>query len=163
MKTTRALKLSFIAALGTWIFAAVRRGLRPDDAREVLAANDAFYDALNVMFTGDAAPMKAVWSHADDISYMGPQGGHEIGWETIGRMWDAQAALKLGGTVLPQGVHVNAGRSLAIVTDVEVGENTNANGETARVSIRATNVYRKENGVWKMIGHHTDLLPYMAK
>jgi ketosteroid isomerase-like protein len=31
-----------------------------------------------------------------------------------------------------------------------------------KVSIRATNIYRKENGQWKMIGHHTDLLPYLA-
>jgi len=28
------------------------------------------------------------------------------------------------------------------------------------VSIRATNVFRKEGGQWKMIGHHTDLLPF---
>ena len=30
-------------------------------------------------------------------------------------------------------------------------------------SIRATNIFRKEDGQWKMIGHHVDLLPQMAK
>jgi hypothetical protein len=29
------------------------------------------------------------------------------------------------------------------------------------VSIRATNLFRKESGAWKMIGHHTDLLPFL--
>ncbi len=28
------------------------------------------------------------------------------------------------------------------------------------VSLRATNVFSKENGAWKMIGHHTDMLPF---
>jgi ketosteroid isomerase-like protein len=32
-----------------------------------------------------------------------------------------------------------------------------------QVSIRATNLFRKENGAWKMIGHHTDLLPFLEK
>lgn len=26
-----------------------------------------FHDALNRLFTGDAAPMKAIWSHGDDV------------------------------------------------------------------------------------------------
>ena len=36
-------------------------------------------------------------------------------------------------------------------------------GEIQKVSIRATNIFRKEDGQWKMIGHHVDLLPQMAK
>jgi hypothetical protein len=31
------------------------------------------------------------------------------------------------------------------------------------VKLRATNSYRMENGVWKMVGHHTDPLPYLSK
>jgi hypothetical protein len=42
-----------------------------------------FYSALNVMFTGDAAPMKAVWSHADDVIYMGPGGEMIQGWPAV--------------------------------------------------------------------------------
>jgi ketosteroid isomerase-like protein len=122
-----------------------------------------FYSALNVMFTGDAAPMKAVWSHADDVNYMGPQGGLDVGWHTISKMWDGTAALKLGGKVEPVDIQLHVSHQLAVVCDVESGENTNANGETAKVSIRATNVFRKESGQWKMIGHHTDLLPYLAQ
>ena len=134
---------------------------RPDEA-EILAVNDKFYAALNVLFTGEAGPIKDLWSHADDTTYMGPQGGLDTGWQAISRMWDAQAALRLGGKVEPVDVHVNAGSNLAVVSNVESGENTNARGETARVSIRATNVYRKEDGNWKMIGHHTDLLHFLA-
>lgn len=41
------------------------------------------------------------------------------------------------------------------------GEDTNVPGEPGKVSIQATNLFRKEDGKWKMIGLHTDLLPYL--
>ena len=47
----------------------------------VLAANDSFYAALNEMFVGDIAPMEAVWSHADDVVFMGPNGMVRAGLE----------------------------------------------------------------------------------
>ena len=54
-----------------------------DDTQAVKAANVAFHDALNTLFTGDAAPMKAIWSHADDVTYMGPVGGMQVGWSQV--------------------------------------------------------------------------------
>jgi len=127
----------------------------------VEAANDGFYAALNVMFTGDAAPMKAVWSHAADITYMGPGGDYLAGWEAIEGEWDKQAGAMLGGHVEPSDVRITVGRDLAVISDVEVGVNENAEIGKQNVSIRATNIFRLENGEWKMIGHHTDLLPWL--
>lgn len=129
----------------------------------VLAANARFYAALNKMFTGDLAPMKAVWSHADDVTYMGPTGEFERGWSTVLKDWEGQAALKLGGRVEPAEIQLIAGQNLAVVNDYEQGENTNANGKVERLKLRATNIFRKERGQWKMVGHHTDSLPYLTK
>jgi ketosteroid isomerase-like protein len=129
----------------------------------VAAANARFYAALNKMFAGDLTPMKSVWSHADDVTYMGPTGEYEIGWSAVLKDWEGQAAAKLGGRVEPGEVHVLAGRDVAVVTDYEQGENTNADGKVERLKLRATNIYRREGGQWKMVGHHTDTLPYLAK
>ena len=104
-----------------------------------------------------------VWSHADDVTYMGPTGGVEHGWSAVLKNWQGQAALKLGGRVEPADMQAVIGRDLAVVTAYEQGENTNADGKVARVKLRATNIFRKEGGQWKMIGHHTDPLPYLAK
>ena len=41
------------------------------EAREAVAQ---FYTALNAMFTGDMKLMNDVWSHAADVTYMGPAG-----------------------------------------------------------------------------------------
>ncbi len=134
-----------------------------DESAAVLAANARFYAALNKLFTGDAAAIEAVWSHAGDVTYMGPGGGFERGWSAAFEVWKSQAALKLGGRVEPVDVHMAIGPEIAVVTNYEEGENTNANGKAERVKLRATNTYRKEGGEWKMIGHHTDPLPFLAK
>jgi ketosteroid isomerase-like protein len=131
------------------------------DAQAVEQASAQFYKSLNSMFAGDPAPMSEVWSHADDVTYMGPAGGIEVGWDQVDAQWESQAALKLGGEVSPEDVTTTISGDIAIVQCREVGNNMDANGQPQTVSIRATNVFRKENGQWKMIGHHTDLLPFL--
>jgi ketosteroid isomerase-like protein len=138
------------------------RAAQSDDAAVKQAAAN-FYSALNVFFTGDLTPMTKVWSHADDVTYMGPGGGFEVGWKNVLPQWQKQAKMKLGGKITPERMHLIVGREIAVVQDIEVGENTNAPGKPAKVSIRATSIFRKEHGKWKMISHHTDLLPYLSK
>ena len=133
-----------------------------DEAAVMTAANQ-FYAALNTMFTGDPEPMKAVWSHADDVTYMGPAGGFQKGWPEVLNVWETHAAMKLGGKVTPDRMEMTIGQDIAFTHNYEIGENFDENGVRQEVSIRATNVFRKENGQWKMIGHHTDLLPYLEK
>lgn len=62
----------------------------------------------------------------------------------------------------PAQVKITAGSDLATVSNMEVGSNV-IDGKKSVVSLRATSIYRKENGQWKMIGHHTDLIPAMEK
>ena len=134
-----------------------------DDETAVKNAVAQFYTALNIFFTGDVGPMKEVWSHADDVTYMGPGGDLQVGWSKVLKIWEEVAAMKLGGNVEPADLHIIVGKDIAITSGYEKGENTNAKGTPSKVSIRATNIFRKENGQWKMIGHHTDMLPYLEK
>lgn len=130
----------------------------------VMAAADQFYAALNAMFIGDAGPMEGIWLHEDDVTYMGPDGVFLVGWDSIKADWEKQAAKKMGGKVVAQNMHISSGHHMGITYNYEVGENTDADGNPVKVSIRATNVFHKtEAGEWKMIGHHTDLLPFLVK
>jgi ketosteroid isomerase-like protein len=133
-----------------------------EDKRAVIAAFDAFYVALNNMFVGNVDKMATVWSHADDVVYMGPDNMFRQGWSKINRLWQDQAAIKMGGSVTPQDVHFIVGHDIAVTNNYEIGENFDANGKVVRVSIRVTNVFRKENNQWKMVSHHTDLLPFLS-
>lgn len=129
-------------------------------ASTVQEATDRFYDALQALFRGDAAPMKAAWSHADTITYMGPGGDYLIGWSEIEKEWDLQASRKLGGKVEPSRLHIVEGDELAMITCVEVGTNV-VDGKPTTVSIRSSTGFRKEHGSWKVISHQTDTLPFL--
>ena len=86
------------------------------EAREAVAQ---FYIALNAMFTGDIKPMNDVWSHAADVTYMGPAGGYQIGWKNVGEELGRQAAMKLGGKIEPSDIHVIAiGGALVVLCKV---------------------------------------------
>lgn len=52
---------------------------------------------------------------------------------------------------------------LSVAHNLEIGHVADPEGEDETVSLRATNLFRKENGSWKMIGHHADLLTFLTK
>lgn len=156
-----ALAVAFCAGLCAGL-GSVARAADPDSS-EVLTAHAGFYAALNQLFAGNVSPMMDVWSHGDDVTYMGPTGNYERGWSAVLKDWQGQAAMKLGGRVDASDLQVVVGQTLAVVTNYETGENTNAQGKVERVKLRATNTFRREGGQWKMIGHQTDTLPYLVK
>jgi ketosteroid isomerase-like protein len=121
------------------------------------AANDQFYTALNSMFTGDIAPMNAIWSHRDDVTLMGPFGDRLVGWEAVGGEFKREAGMKLGGRVVCKDLLVQVGSDMGYTICVEQGENMSADGKPVAVYFRATNVFRLEAGQWRLVHHHTDV------
>ncbi|HEV8711480.1 MAG TPA: nuclear transport factor 2 family protein [Candidatus Binatia bacterium] len=130
---------------------------------EVRQAADAFYAALNRMFTGDMGPMSEIWSHASDVTDMGPFGGRLVGWEKVGAEFEREAKMKLGGKVEARDVVVRVGGDLGYTLCVEHGENMSADGKPVTVDHRATNIFRREAGKWKLIHHHTDISEALQK
>lgn len=124
---------------------------------ELRAASDGFYSALTAVLGGDPEPMFEVWSHADDATFMSPFGELLVGWDAIRASWEAQASRGLGGEVHPEDLHLFASDSLGCVIGFERGSIT-VDGQPTALDIRATSVYRLEDGAWKMVGHHTDPL-----
>ena len=129
-----------------------------NETQAVEQATNQFYTSLNALLAGNASEMDQVWSHADNVTYMGPVGGIQTGWDQVRTMWEVQADMKLGGHVEPMELHITVGNDLALVEGYELGTTLDDRGQSESFRIRATSSFRKENGQWKMIGHHTDLL-----
>ncbi len=162
MKKSSLLHSVGAALCAAFLFSTTPARATEDHTAAVRAASNQFYTALNKLFTGDMAPMEAVWSHRKDVTFMGPGGGFRVGWDAVRKDLASQAAMKLGGSIKPAQVKITAGSDLATVSNMEVGSNV-IDGKKVVVSLRATSIYRQENGQWKMIGHHTDLIPAMDK
>lgn len=131
--------------------------------QDLRAANDQLYAALNAMFTGDLAPMDSIWSHGSDVTDQGPFGSRLDGWDVVNAEFQKEAGMKLGGKVTCKSLVVHAGTDMGYTVCVEEGENMSADGKPVVVSHRATNVFRLENGKWKLVHHHTDLSPQLQE
>jgi len=129
-----------------------------DDRTAVLAAHEAWYVALNAMLDGDPDPLSGIYSHADDVSYMSAEGGLRVGWEATWRDWQAQARLARGGYIEEVASHVIVHGDMAVVQSLEKGLVINADDVGVEQEVRETSVYRREEGGWKMVAHHADVL-----
>jgi ketosteroid isomerase-like protein len=157
VRNTTLLSIAFI-----FTFITIESSFSSEREKGIKEAAMQFYSALNTLFKGDVSPMIDVWSHATDVTYLGPQGGILIGWGQVRKAWEEQAALKLGGQVKPEDIHIRAGDKIGVTQNYERGTSY-VDGKPVTVNVRATNIFRLEEGKWKMIGHHTDIIPSLEK
>lgn len=120
------------------------------------SAHDELYAALAAMLAGDAEPICALWSDQDDISYAGPFGGALVGREAVTANFREVAGWHLVGRIETEGVHMFEGSDLGFSFCTENGIDHMINGELTNITHRATNIFRKEAGGWKLLHHHTD-------
>ncbi|WP_127902300.1 nuclear transport factor 2 family protein [Solirhodobacter olei] len=123
---------------------------------EVLAASAKFYEALNRMAAGDAAPMADVWARSGEVSAQHPIGGRDEGYETVVDSFAKVASIAGGGEIRLLHQKVDVGSDMAVEAGVETGTLIIA-GHKASIHHRVTNVYRRVDGDWKLAHHHTDL------
>ena len=122
---------------------------------QVLIASGNFYDALNKMAAGDAAPMTHVWAQNAEVSAQHPIGGRDQGYDTVIASFAKVAGIAGGGEIRIEDRQIFAGSDMAMETGVEIGTLVIA-GHTAAINHRVTNVYRLVDGKWKLAHHHTD-------
>jgi ketosteroid isomerase-like protein len=127
---------------------------------EVTQASDQFYAALNQMLaTGDAGSVTAVWSQGQAGSTMHPIGGREIGRDQVLALWkQAGPAFSEGKASADDVVVVPLCDDVAYTVGTKRFEGK-VGGQRFHGEWRATNIYRREDGGWKIVHHHTDASP----
>src|SRR5437764_7767566 len=131
---------------------------------EVKQASDKFYAALNQMLaTGSAGAVTAVWSQGGVGSTMHPIGGREVGRDQVLATWTQAGPAFSDGMVSAEDVVV-----IPLCDDVAYTIGTEryegkVGGEMMRGEWRATNIYRRENGGWKIVHHHSDAVPELVE
>jgi ketosteroid isomerase-like protein len=123
---------------------------------EIRQASEQFYAALTRMLNGDPEPMMEVWSHGSDVTAMHPTGGRETGWEEVRASWEQVGQGFSDGQVsIEDLVVVPLSDDVVYTLGTEHGQ-AKLEDETFGIDWRVTNIYRREEGEWKMVHHHTD-------
>ena len=114
--------------------------------------------ALGELVEGKPDAFKALWSHADDVTIMGAFGGVERGWENVATRLDWASAGIDATERHVENLLTVVGQDLACTVDLEHMERTR-DARTYHRVLRCTQVYRLEDGNWKVIVRHADELP----
>jgi ketosteroid isomerase-like protein len=112
--------------------------------------------AETALHNGDAAPRKAMWGRIDPVTLLGAAFS-ATGWEHIEPIFDRLQARFSDCTSCEHDV-IAAGASGDLAYIVALEHTTaSVNGSPALpYTLRATTVFRREDGEWKVVHRHAD-------
>jgi len=125
-----------------------------------------FLDDLHQRHEGHATHSETeaflqLWSHAPDASIMAAVGGHHVGYDQVAHLltWVSERVTfeSVQQHVLIVQVHGDLAFSVALE------DYTNTTREPHAVTLRATQVYRREDGAWRLLHRHAEALTPVAE
>jgi ketosteroid isomerase-like protein len=112
-------------------------------------------DAEIALHNGDAAPRRAIWSRNDPVTVLGAWKS-ATGQREVSDLFGQLEATFSNCT--SYSIEIIAAEVIGDMAYTAGYEHTQAsiNGEPRTYSLRATQVYRREDGDWKVIHRHAD-------
>jgi ketosteroid isomerase-like protein len=116
--------------------------------------------AETAIHNGDAEPRLALWSRNDPVTLLGAKAsGTGTGWDDLSAVFRTVASWFSDSTEYDFEV-VAAGASGDLAYTVGYEHNrVKVNGQPRTYTLRATHVYRRENGQWRIVHRHADVPP----
>ncbi|MEU4157248.1 nuclear transport factor 2 family protein [Actinoplanes sp. NPDC026670] len=106
---------------------------------------------------GDAEPRGELWSHRDPVTLFGAE-ANRTGWAEVAPTFD-WIATRFSGCLSLEHEVVAAGADGDLAYLVTIERITAvANGAPVTYALRATTIFRREDGVWRAVHRHGD--PY---
>ncbi len=125
---------------------------------DVEAVLDQAHLALGEFVKGDPDPLKATFSHREDVSLANPFGPPVRGWTQAAETMERAAALYRDGEVVRfENVANCVTPDLAYIVEIERFKARIAGrDEVASATLRVTSILRPEDGAWKLVHRHAD-------
>ena len=126
-----------------------------DDLDEVIEQS---HLTLGEIVKGNPEPLKMVYSHREDVSLANPFGAHVRGWQQAAATMERAASNYRDGEIVGfENVAKYVTPELAYIVEVERYKAKVGGGEElAPISLRVTSIFRREDGVWKIVHRHAD-------
>jgi ketosteroid isomerase-like protein len=126
-----------------------------DDLDQVL---EQWHLAQDEFVKGNPELVKQMWSHGDDVSVANPYGPPVRGWDKVTEVVEHAASLRRDGKATGYEVVAKyVTGELAYVVQIERAESKVGDGEEITPYVlRATNIFRPEDGEWKVVHRHAD-------
>jgi ketosteroid isomerase-like protein len=117
-----------------------------------------FHLAQGEVVRGNPEPVKKLCSHREDVTLNNPFSPPAHGWEQVAATIERAASqFRDGELVSAEIIEKHATPGLAYVVEIERGEAKVGGGEEPTPwALRATMIFRPEDGEWKIVHRHAD-------
>ncbi len=117
-----------------------------------------FQQAANEYHIGNPEPMLKIWSHRKDVSLAGPFGPALVGLEQISENERRVASIIRDGEPIDfEIISKVLTPELAFIVEYERSRaKFGGSQDFVTLALRATIIFRKEDGVWKLVHRHAD-------
>jgi len=109
---------------------------------------------------GDPTPLRDISTQADPATFFGPSGGFEQGASRVLEVNEAGShQFQPGGTTTLEILHSGADGDLGYWTGFQQASvQVEGQSKQSSMRLRVTEIFRRENGRWKLIHRHADPL-----
>jgi ketosteroid isomerase-like protein len=131
-------------------------GRDPHDFEEFMRQRD---EAARAFVSGDAAPISRIVARDSPATFFGPMGGTVQGAEEVSSTYARDSSHFLSGDSSFEILHMAAGDTIAYWVGFQRAT-ARLDGRTEDIpfNLRVTEVFRREDGAWKLIHRHADSL-----
>ncbi|HXJ65931.1 MAG TPA: nuclear transport factor 2 family protein [Actinomycetota bacterium] len=127
-------------------------------APDLVLAIDNDHRALDALVRGDPEPKKQLFSRRDDVTLANPLGPPARGWSQLEATLErAVAQLRDGGPIRFERISEYATQDLAYIVEFERWRGrVGGVDHVVSMALRATTVFRREGGEWRIAHRHAD-------
>jgi ketosteroid isomerase-like protein len=131
--------------------------------RELRAFVDRCHAAITKQSQGHPEAFLELWSHADDVTIMAAIGGYQVGFDAVSELLTAASKTQSFDDWRADNVATVLDENLAFTVELEHYAHAGDTDDKI-MTLRATQIYRREQGEWRVIHRHGDILtPIAAK
>jgi ketosteroid isomerase-like protein len=114
--------------------------------------------ALGEFLKGNPEPAKKLLSHREDVTLANPYGPPVRGWEQVAQTLEYAASLRRDGEMVAiETIAKYVTPELAYVVEIERAKaKVGGREDITPYALRATMIFRPEDGVWKVVHRHAD-------
>jgi len=126
-----------------------------DDVDELI---EQYQLGLDDFMKGNPEPVKALFSHREDVTLANPLGPPAHGWDEVGATIEhAATQFRDGRLVSVEIVEKHVTPEFAYTLWLEHAEGkVGGREDVAPATLRVTMIYRPEEGTWKVVHRHAD-------
>lgn len=117
-----------------------------------------YHRGLDEFVNGNPGSLQELFSHRDDVSLANPIAPIAHGWEEVSQTQErASSQFRESGLTRFERIVTYVTTELAFIVEVERWKGKAGNMQEMRpMALRATSIFRPEDGTWKVVHRHAD-------